>query len=120
MLDRCPTNDLVTILETFGAPAFVAGPVVGGSTSVLAANGRLLAVLEDLPLAGLTASLEREFERCRSSHLPLELDHEVALPRRTESWRLVLAPVPLDDAVPRIVVTGPGRGGAPRGGSRCP
>ena len=53
MLARCPPNDLGTILETFGSPAFVAGPVVGGSTPVLAANGRLLAALDGLPLADL-------------------------------------------------------------------
>jgi PAS domain S-box-containing protein len=105
MLARCPTNDLGTILETFGSPAFVAGPVVSGSTPVLAVNGRLLTALDGLSISDLAESLEREFERCRSDQLPLELDHEIALPQRTESWRLVLAPVLLDGAVARIVVT---------------
>jgi hypothetical protein len=109
MLARCPPTDLGTILEAFGVPAFVAGPSAGGSTAVLAVNGRLLAALDGLSISDLTSSLEREFERCRAAAAPLELDREIALPRRCERWHLVLTQLRADDAVAQIVVTVAGR-----------
>ena len=113
MLARCPPTDLGTILEAFGVPAFVAGPSAGGSTAVLAVNGRLLAALDGLSISDLTSSLEREFERCRAAAAPLELDREIALPRRCERWHLVLTQLRADDAVAQIVVTVAGRTPAP-------
>src|SRR3954465_2650581 len=53
MLARCPPDELGTILEAFGSPAFVVGPSAGGSAPVLAANGRLLAALESLSFSDL-------------------------------------------------------------------
>ncbi len=105
MLARCPPEDLGTILETFGAPAFIAGSSAGGATPILAANGRLVAALDGVGLSSLAAGLEPEFEQCRSGGAPVELDYPVALSRGTERWRLVLVPVALNGAVARIVVT---------------
>src|SRR3954464_3050640 len=113
MLARCPPDELGTILEAFGSPAFVVGPSAGGSAPVLAANGRLLAALGSLSLSDLAGSLEREFEQCRSGGATVELDHEIVLPGQTECWHLVLAPLPeggpTGRVVGRILVTVAGR-----------
>jgi PAS domain S-box-containing protein len=105
MLARCPPNDLDTFLETIGTPVFVAGSPTGGSTPVLSANRRLLAALGGLPLPDLAAGLEPDLELCRSGTVPVETDHVVLLAKGAERWHLVLAPVVLDGAVVRILVT---------------
>lgn len=105
MLARCPPNDLDTILETIRTPVFVAGSPTEGSTPVLSANGRLLSALGGLPLSDLTTGLEADLELCRSGTIPVETDHVVLLAKGAERWHLVLAPVVLDGAVVRILVT---------------
>ncbi|UEM01926.1 PAS domain S-box protein [Skermanella rosea] len=103
MFARCPPQDLRAILDLVGSPAFVIDASAGAA--VLAVNARLETALGRVDPACLSALVGRAADGCSGTGQPVEIDVDVALDPKRESWHLVLVPIPLDGDVVRIMVT---------------
>ncbi|WP_192499012.1 PAS domain S-box protein [Skermanella pratensis] len=75
------------------------------ASAVLAMNARLETALGHLAPAFLSTLVGKAASDCAGSGRTVEIDSDVALQPQPERWHLVLAPIPLDGVVVRIMVT---------------